>query len=460
MAGPGLLVKTTYTSGPNDKLAAVDVYKKPGAAVVNSWQDLGAKVGLDVLGALTGTGKGAISSLIKGVINGKLTLDPQAILNRMTGGNSPLGAAFRNVSDGIKSAVALPGNLANSVIATVNGTIHAVSAAAMDDVRGLSSVINAATNGNYGISIVDNGAMAGMVASVSLQGSALGLPNVFSTLARSIQSPSILSSAAGMIVGTAVRTGNLNLLMDISSSGVALQVGLQYPSLARDTFRYARPPQGLQSQGYPAYYGQVKSSMSSLSGGWSDYSRAGQSTYDASVFNGANGFSTDLLTASAISQGNSNMPSSILNGTSAGENLTDDKIAMCARNQILIDGEPQVTNMIKQRYPLVDTNRVQTPVNSTGDHSSYDALLRAKNPDFLPQPTLSGKTYDPNVLYIDGQPQRTVMPQPSTRTTTYDQLLRAKNPDFLPNTGKSDYDALLRAKNPDFLPTRNTIPDF
>lgn len=410
MSGPGLLAKTTYVAGPNDAVAVIDVYKKPTSAVVNSWQDVGARVGLDISAAFGGVGKGQISALLKLTSDGKIQLSAQGILNRMTGGNSPLASAFRDVSAGVKAAIALPGQLINSVSATINGTVRAVSAAAMDDVRGIASVINAATNGSYGISITDNGAMAGMVASVSLQGSALGLPKVFSTLSLSIQSPSVLNTAASMIMRTATKLGNYDLIADIASTSVGRQMGALYPNVISDMVQGYRLPANTNQATYPGQYVDMKDTMDAIVPDWDAYYRNGGTILSTSALNKANRSVDNLIVASAYSQGNSDMYSSLQAGTSAAENMTNDKVMMCARNEILIDGEPQVTNLISQRYPLVDSTTIKPPTTTAADKSKFD-------PQFLyidgeaQKTTINGKTYDPNTLYIDGEAAGQIKPE-------------------------------------------------
>ena len=51
------LAKSTYISGPDDKLAVIDVYEQSGSGVVNSYQETHGEA-IDVLEGLNGEGGG------------------------------------------------------------------------------------------------------------------------------------------------------------------------------------------------------------------------------------------------------------------------------------------------------------------------------------------------------------------------------------------------------------------
>jgi hypothetical protein len=354
-------------------------------------------VGLNLNLALSGSAGGFAGSLIASVKNGKVQLNAQAILGRMTGGNSPLASAFRTVSDGVRSAMAIPGQLLNQVSATISGTISAVSAAAMDDVRGIASVVNAASNGTYGITITDNGAMAGMVASVSIQGAGLGLPKIFSTLAATIQNPQVLVAAARDVAMHAVSVGNMTLLADVAGVRISGNLSAVYPSVVRDACRTARPVPGTSRSTYPSAFASLKLNFSSLDPAWNTTPRAGTVVSNPGiVVNSQNPYLRDMVQSSAYSEGNQPMAYALANGTSAQDNLTDDKICYAA----IAAGPTSVGSSLARNYPQVPAR-----INARTTAQDYSRPYRGYAEQGVVVPSASqgqNGLNDSNSIIVDG----------------------------------------------------------
>lgn len=374
--GNGLLANTTFATGPNDKLAVVDVYSKPNSIVVNSFQDLSATIGIDVNGILSGTNPLAIANIIKSVANGKLVLDPKVVLARMIGNNNLLGVAFRSLGASNANISISPTQI-NNVVATVNGTAQICSANDVSTINGLTTVINASTTGGngYGIAIQDVGASAGLLSSVALQASTLGMPKVFSTMAANITNNQVLLIAATSLIANAIKASNIPLIQDIASTPIAKQIPLIYPNFYYNTTNQMVRPANLPQSSYPSYYSSLQTTYSAINPTYALTTRDSDSVINGYSLNGASSpFYTDLLKSAALST----PITPIVSGTSTGlyssnssavANLTDTQTLYCANQLVSSIGPTDVVSSLSSTYPIVPTN--VDPVSTQQDYSQY-----------------------------------------------------------------------------------------
>lgn len=298
----GKLAPTVFSTGPQNRYAVSDVYSQNNNSVINSFQDMGGGSGLNVLGALRGTSIASIASMVKGVADGKLKLDPVALASRIIGNNSQLSAAFRNIDSAVLGAVRIPGNMLNAVTATVGNTVNQVIGGNVNDARGFGEVINNLSGGNYPMNIVDKGAMSGVVSEVCLRSSEMGLPKAFSSISSGITDQQILSGAMGRMMPDIVRGSNVNLFMDVASTPVGKLISKVYPDVVRDMTRTLTQPLGMPQNQYSGLYSNLSSSFAVADPYWNTSSRSGSQVVDAYKAGGGGGFFSQILRANAFSQ--------------------------------------------------------------------------------------------------------------------------------------------------------------
>lgn len=375
----GEIASTTFSSGPQDKLAVADVYKQTKTSVINSFQDIRESTGFDVLGLLKGTNLTSLSGIIKTVKDGKLNLDPTAVLTRLIGTNDKLKGMVKDVEKSIATGVNIPMSLKNDVTATVNGNKSIVDGSDLTSVKGLAGMINTVTNGGYNAAFVDKGALAGLVGGISTQASKLGLPNVFSSLTSVTNDRSIMVNAVKNIVPDAVKTGDVALLADIADTVYGKEIRKVYPNFANDVARVVNKPTGLKSKDISGYYDRVTGMFAKADPNWNMCTRSanivgpekptGSDVLDVSPLLVDNDFTHEMVKMKAMEQ-HMTLDSTNLydSDESAGSLLSAEKITYATMQE---DNNPEVLAELKAKYPFINP---EEPVSSVNDKDFYSQI--------------------------------------------------------------------------------------
>ena len=219
-----ILASTTFASGPDDTLAVADPYTADSSVVINSIQEI---TDVDANGdPLVATGEFDPSQLPPpDEYNAeKFLADDQAALDRMVG----------NVSGGKNLLKSLSGNLLKgfslgkigkaNINVILNNVPSVLKAAGVKDVTAITSLIAKGSKNGYAVTFSDPAAVVGLITSLSTQGSALGLPKVFTAMTSGVTDPLVLLNATKDIIPSALKTGNMGLFLDIASTTSASNV--------------------------------------------------------------------------------------------------------------------------------------------------------------------------------------------------------------------------------------------
>lgn len=266
------LALTTFSTGPSDSVAAVDVYKGSGQ-IVNSIQDkktTGAS--FDISSLLANGGKGAIGSagsLLAKTSAGGVTLNTKGITDRLLKSAPQLASSLRNMSaeaqaritSGFKDTKVMDFKMANNTFA--------IDSSAYSDVMGYGDFVNdvnafgdtlAVTSANSNMCMAyDIDSHASMLSGSVLQGSSLGIPKSYDF----ISTNQSVSSNTGLLTRVATATlpilakngdlGNMSSIAQGPAGQVFSAVLPNYAGVIKQNYSYgpyARNTPGAQVQDY------------------------------------------------------------------------------------------------------------------------------------------------------------------------------------------------------------------
>lgn len=251
------LASTTFSSGPSDTLAAADVYKANGKAVINSIQDKKtSELGFDFSSLLANGGKGAIGSaesLLKTTAGGKISLNTKSITDRLIKAAPNIASSLRDMSS--KAQANIAGTFADSGVMDFKmgtDTFQLPSTSYADvaafgnyatDVNAFSTNL-AVMQADGMCSAYDIDAHASMISGGVTQGSNLGIPKSFGFLTAVptvSENSKLLTKVASSCIPILAKNGDLSNLRQLTSGpgGQVMNAVLpDYAGVIKQTYSY------------------------------------------------------------------------------------------------------------------------------------------------------------------------------------------------------------------------------
>lgn len=295
------LAATTFSSGPDETLAVVDVYTATNSEVVTSIEDTSPVV--DTTDPVLATGASVTDKAFKGVSeNPEITeLSQQSITDRL-GSLGKDGALRNSIKDYSVKAGAIIGagdQLRGTISGVLAGTTNTILSKNFQAAGALSGIINNFTKGQYDISFKDMGAVSGMIASVTQQASRLGLPASFSTMASGVTNKLALLGAVQKILPDMTSRGDVDGLTDMSKTIVVDDVACIRPTVVKDALGNYTTPKDVAQSDYAGYYDKLTAGLGGIDSAWRNVSRENTQILSAAV--AANSSFNQLIKSKAFS---------------------------------------------------------------------------------------------------------------------------------------------------------------
>lgn len=227
----------SFSSGPNDDVAAADVYKLKssfGLEAVNtitSIQELSASIGRSIFDMRLSAG--AASDFISKAGEG-LSFNKDLLTNRILGTNSEFKASFNELSEEIKKG-ALSSTFkdsADSLMCVVNNTRSMVNSANIKDVRALGNFINKYTGSSI-FSGQDKGAISGLLGSVITTASNFGISGAFTAITDTVNDTGIIGRITRAVLPIAVSNSDTRLLREIATGPAGSLINVFSPGFTQ-----------------------------------------------------------------------------------------------------------------------------------------------------------------------------------------------------------------------------------
>lgn len=221
------LAKSTFSTGPTDSLASIDVYKE-SSSIINSIQALTSSSGVDV-SSLLGKASSTLSSVLNLTQQG-LTVNKDTLKARLLGTSSNISSAYTSLTKQGISGTATS-DLSNSqksyITTSINGVSSKVDSTNFNSLSSIGTFINDYT-GTTAYSTKDNDAIASLLGSVVSEGSSLKLTGVFSALTSGITDKTLVNKVADKSISSALTNTDLDTLYDISVSSAGQYLNENY----------------------------------------------------------------------------------------------------------------------------------------------------------------------------------------------------------------------------------------
>lgn len=226
--------------------------------------------------------------------------DLSSVVNQLSNGNTGIFSSIRDLPGSMQGSIgggfgidSIRSNVFASVGNTMSRTTYGM------DYNGLGPVANICselTGGSYNAQFTNRGGLAALIAGVSHIGNSFNLPNVFSSIAKTVTDPVVLMAAARPLIQRAAYSGDVDIFRDVAGSSVGPRMGNLVPGIVTSLISNMARPSGLAQQEYPRYYQNLRGSMDTVQPGWNRYEREGGSVVNATVIS-SNPFMCDLMQA-------------------------------------------------------------------------------------------------------------------------------------------------------------------
>lgn len=216
-----LLAKSTFVSGINDKLIALDVYTKDNKNIVNKIQDITKAFDVDLTNILKG-GDFIESNfpIIKDIKGELVNINVDNLVARVASSIPDVTGTLRSIGDGVLGKIKEYAPL-QEVFTTVNGIATQVKEAAYTGLADVSKMIGEVT-GNVDIfKVIDKDAVSAMYSGLIKEASALGIPDSFSAVVSSISDNKILSNVIKNILPTVIGETDVRMLQSIVGADIS-----------------------------------------------------------------------------------------------------------------------------------------------------------------------------------------------------------------------------------------------
>jgi hypothetical protein len=241
---PMQMAQPTFISGPDDKLATVDVYTQTSNAVINNRPDSWQTANFGSVGSLLGN-KSMLGNLpLGGNINGLINAGMNTLTSRLGITNPALAKAVKALTPLATKALekALPMGKINAVLATAGSVTRVMDMAKSGNFMGVVGSVNniAQMAGVPGISMADPKGMIALSQGLVTQGIYSGVPGVLTTLKSSnlIPSNGAMNAVVRGAMPAVIQKGDLGTFKEFSTVLGEFSRSYPAPELPRTTGQY------------------------------------------------------------------------------------------------------------------------------------------------------------------------------------------------------------------------------
>lgn len=267
------LAQTVFQTGPSDELAALDVYKSDGNAVITSVQVMSeANSAFSQGSEAAQQAAKEFSSIVEA--GKEFVVDKVALADRLSKAAGEFASEFRDLAGGIKEGISTAMGAADKVMSTINGVKTMVDSFNIKDLSSVGALINKVSNTNA-FKFVDTKAIESIYTGVIDQATRLGIPNAFGAVVNTIDSARALTSIVRTVLPGVAKSSDIGALESIANSKAARLVSIVSPNFTRQlTTNYHIPKRGVQvnTQGE---FARISQSFAKINPSWNKKSRSG-----------------------------------------------------------------------------------------------------------------------------------------------------------------------------------------
>lgn len=298
-----LLSTPVFVSGPDDKLATVDLYKASGK-LINELRDISDTFNASALDALKG-GNNLLDSdklsIIKDFDSAKMgiQLDTDSLMKGLIATNPGMMSALKSLPTTMQGVLTKVKGFAN-ITGTFNGIYSEISKANLSTLNGLGALINGVCKVNLPFNFTDKSALAQFSAALIIQASKVGIKGAFKAFVDNITDKKVLKGIVASIASHAVANSMTDLLKDVATSPAGKIMVRAVGGLTLSYLQnYMMPNRASVNERY-INYTNARILLDSFDPNWVLYTRTGNQSYEGNrAIYASKDFITDLFLIAA-----------------------------------------------------------------------------------------------------------------------------------------------------------------
>lgn len=346
-----LLSTPVFVSGPDDDVAAVDLYKAKGE-LINETRDISDVFKAEELDAIKGgveiTAKEKADIIKQFAADGKaMKADSDSMVKGLLSAAPGMIGLLRSLPNKMQGDLTKVSGFVE-IAGTFNGNKANISKANLATINGLAGLINGIAGTNLPYDFSDNKSLAQFSASLIIQATKVGIPGVFKPYLAAIKNKKVQRAVIGSLATQVVNNSMTALLSDMSSSATSRILAKVAGGLALKYIRnYTNPTNSSTQKKYENYL-VMRTALDAVLDEWIKYHRVGGGAYEGSYMSkGTNDFIAAVLLAAKY-QTKWIIPTNPgLINTAAGTSA-EAYIALITRNL-----NTTAKNALQQQFPLV-----------------------------------------------------------------------------------------------------------
>lgn len=303
-----LLSTPVFVSGPDDKVATVDLYKASGK-LINDIRDISDQFKANTVDSLKGGNTlldSVKSTLVKDFDAGNLgiKLDTDSLIKGLISVNPGMVSALRTLPASLQGELTKVSGY-SQIAGTLGGITSQISQANLGTVNGLATLINGISGANLPFNFTDKNGLAQLAVSLIIQSTKVGIKGALKPFIDNITDKRVLRGIVAGVASQAISNNMTELLREVADStlgrimvktvgGVALQMLQGYadeyrPSIDR---RYTK-------------YSNTALALTALNIAWQEYTRGDTVAIEAGYMQYASpAFVSDVYVAAQWNSGN------------------------------------------------------------------------------------------------------------------------------------------------------------
>lgn len=347
-----LLSTPVFVSGPDDKVATVDLYKASGK-LINEIRDISDQFKASTLDALKGGNTlldNVKMTLVKDFDSGNLgiKLDTDSLVKGLLSVNPGMVSALRSLPTSLQGELTKVKGF-SQIAGTLGGIASEISKANLSTVNGLATLVNGISGANLPFNFTDKNGLAQLAASLIIQSTKVGIKGALKPFIDNITDKRVLRGIVAGVASQAISNNMTDLLKEVADStlgrimvktvgGVALQMLQGYadeyrPSIDR---RYTK-------------YSNTALALTALNTAWQEYRRGDTVAIEAGYMQYASpAFVSDVYVAAQWNSVNIAIPPDVSTINTAIGTCTEAYMCLIGPN---LNRVPRVD--LSQQFPYV-----------------------------------------------------------------------------------------------------------
>lgn len=306
------LSPSLFSTGPNDKLIAKDIYGIDTTAPVNAVDQFFAKNNTNIISLFTSAnGISNLSGLISG--NGLgLSVNASVLTSRVQGALSGFSGSFQSLSPNLLSGALGNSSLSLSrfpeITTNINGVVSNLNTSNLLGAQDLINMVNSITGNPSIASYMDVGASSALMAVVMREAISQNVGGAVEALVGSATNSDVASNALRANAAYAVQNCDMGTIQQIVTSLGPGYISAAAPNSATQMLTSYRMPAGSTAAQYSSLYTTLTTLLGQVQPGWDTVNRNGASvgalapfqaiSPDArTLFNSQNAYQTEIAIA-------------------------------------------------------------------------------------------------------------------------------------------------------------------